>query len=159
MPGWKGRVTSRQALWKLWAAEKSLPRHHGNPDKWRERKRAAEGEFTRLYILTSCKCRHTPVFCAFGECRNLFSHSCMSCLPHSFNYFQFTHQLSNFILPIRLSTHPFSETWPFAHISKRHVSPPPCSHSGCLHNNHVLDHTLKVVFNRVWMQKMWLTQC
>lgn len=44
MPGWKGRVTSRQALWKLWAAEKSLPRHHGNPDKWRERERERRSE-------------------------------------------------------------------------------------------------------------------
>lgn len=111
-----------------------------------KREKESAREFSQLYILTSCKWKtHSGPLCVCVESAGTrFSHSCM---PYQLS-FNSPHQISfsslnNSILPIRVSTH--WETRPVSHIYKRHVSPPPCSHT------HTHTHTCTVyIVNMFW---------
>lgn len=144
MPGWKGRVTSRQAPWKLWAAEASLPPSPWQPRqmKERERERARVHPTVHPYEAANADTLQSFVSLESAEKKNCFPTDQLGF--DSLHYLQFTSDwLNNSILPIRLWTHSVSETWPFSHICTRHVSPTPSrhAHTACLHNNHVLAQT------------------
>lgn len=135
------------------------PYHHGNPNKWRERKSARE--FSQLYILTSCKWKtHSGPLCVCVESAGTrFSHSCM---PYQLS-FNSPHQISfsslqtnSIILFCQLECRHTERHGQFLTSIRDMSHPHPAltlthTHMHCLHSKHVLVSILKVVLG--WTPK------